>query len=259
VSTPKPEVLNEWVTLYEGSALDVLPTLDRASIAAVVADPPYGVSYQSARRIDKSKRFDVLTGDDVPQSGWFAAVKPTLVETGCLLCFCEWKHSETFRTAMTVAGFHVGAQLVWNRVVPGMGDLTGRPSPAHDLIWFAVHGKYQLPGKRPSSVYTVQRLGGHELVHPTQKPVPLMARLIDDYAPAGGLILDPFAGSGTTAIAAMQTGRRCILIECDSRYCDTIRRRVDLASGTGPGSLFRTADDPALSLFDAPTLVEDFQ
>ena len=55
----------------------------------------------------------------------------------------------------------------------------------------------------------------------------------------GETILDPFAGSGTTAIAAMQEGRRCILIERDPHYCEIIRRRVREADGAAPGTLFR--------------------
>jgi DNA modification methylase len=230
------ERLTDLVTLYEGDCLDVIPTLDR--VEAVLTDPPYGISYQSNMR-HKADRFDVIIGDDIPQVEWMPLCKPIVSEFGCVICFCEWRYAEQFRSGLIEAGFHVGAQLVWDRVVPGMGDPLSRPSPAHDLMWFAVQGKYVLPGARPSSVYRVQRLSGHHLEHPTQKPVPLMQKIIADYTREGDTVLDPFAGSGSTAIAAMKENRRCILIEKDTKYCQVIRNRVARANGTDSNSLFR--------------------
>ncbi len=63
-------------------------------------------------------------------------------------------------------------------------------------------------------------------VHPTQKPVALMRRIINDYTEPGDLILDPFCGSGTTGVACVQTGRRFIGIEIDEGYADIARARI---------------------------------
>lgn len=63
--------------------------------------------------------------------------------------------------------------------------------------------------------------------------------------PAGAVILDPFAGSGTTGVAAIAEGRRCILIEKEPKYVDICRRRVDEALARGPQSLFRDCTEPA--------------
>ena len=64
-------------------------------------------------------------------------------------------------------------------------------------------------------------------LHHTQKPVEVLAPLIEYAVPLGGLLLDPMAGSGSTAVAARQLGRRCVLIEADEHYCETTARRLD--------------------------------
>ena len=61
--------------------------------------------------------------------------------------------------------------------------------------------------------------------HPTSKPVELLSRLIRNSSQRGDVVLDPFAGSGSTLIACEQLGRRCVAVELDARYCDVIRRR----------------------------------
>lgn len=240
MTTSRPEQLAPGVTLYEGDCLDVLRTLEPGSVDAVITDPPYGIRFQSAWRTE-TKRFDEIANDGKPFVWWLHTAADLLKPTGCLVCFCRWDTAEAFRTTIELAGLKIGAQLVWDRVGHGMGDLSGRPSPQHDIMWFAVKGKYKLPGSRPSSVYRCQRISGNDLRHPNEKPLRLMRDLIVDYVPAGGRVLDPFGGSGTTAVAAMLEDRECVSIELDPAHCDTIRRRVRECDGRGQGSLFAAA------------------
>ena len=221
------------VTVVEGDCLDVLRGIPDESFDAVIADPPYGMSFQSAWRTEKTERFDKIANDDQPFVWWLRDAARVLKPGGCLLCFCRWDSAEAFRQAIGWAGLKGQTQLVWDRVIHGMGDLTGRPSPQHDTIWFACKGKYQLPGSRPSSVVRCQRLGGEELEHPNQKPVKLLRELIRDYVPRGGAVLDPFTGTGSTIVAAACEDRIAVGIEIDPAYAAIARRRVADAMGSG--------------------------
>jgi site-specific DNA-methyltransferase (adenine-specific) len=222
----------EPVRVIRGDCLDVLRALPDGCVDAVITDPPYGISYQSARRTG-SERFPKIANDAQPFVWWLPEAARTLAPGGCLVCFCRWDTAEAFRLAIGWAGLRIGAQLVWDRMVHGLGDPSSRPAPQHDVMWFAVRGRYQLPDRRPTSVYRAQRIGGDQLEHPNQKPADLMRGLIRDYAPAGGVILDPFAGSGTTGVAAISEGRRAILIEKEPAYADIAERRIREAMGTG--------------------------
>lgn len=72
---------------------------------------------------------------------------------------------------------------------------------------------------------------GRTRVHPTQKPVGLIAAILRDYSQTGDVILDPFGGSGSTLIACEQLGRRCRMMEIDPHYCDVIIRRWEAFTG----------------------------
>lgn len=89
-----------------------------------------------------------------------------------------------------------------------------------------VKGKYSFPGSRPKDLVTFPKINSSKMVHPTEKPVGLLANLISSVTKPGDLILDPFAGSGSTLVAAKKTGRRFIGIELDDDYFVTAQRRI---------------------------------
>jgi DNA modification methylase len=84
-------------------------------------------------------------------------------------------------------------------------------------------------GKRVHNIIRCKKNRTVGMLHPTEKPVPVMQWLIEALCPAGGLVLDPFMGSGTTLVAAKLLGRRAIGIELDATHCQTA---VDRLTGT---------------------------
>lgn len=117
-----------------------------------------------------------------------------------------------------------------------MGDLHGAPAPAHDVMWFATKGRFRFSRGRLSSVIRARRLHGAALTHPTEKPLELMARLVKAVCPEGGLVLDPFSGSGATGAAALSVGCRYVGIELEERFVAESRERL-AAMGRGPARL----------------------
>lgn len=134
--------------------------------------------------------------------------------------------------ALRLAGFTVKSVLVWDRMHHGMGDLKGSFAPRYDTCIFATKGRYILPNGRPDDVIQCQRLNSAELVHPNEKPVALMRELIEATTAPGALILDPFAGSGSTLAAAALTGRQYIGIEISEEHHATAQRRALEATKT---------------------------
>jgi DNA modification methylase len=155
----------------------------------------------------------------------------------------DWRHMGE----LLVAGRHVFTELknmvVWNKTNAGMGTFY---RSKHELIFVFKHGTASHTntfglgdsGRYRTNVWDhagISSIGGkrdEELaMHPTVKPVALVADAIRDCSRRGEIVLDCFAGSGTTLIAAEKTGRRARIIEYDPVYCDTIIRRWEAYTG----------------------------
>lgn len=209
--------------LWLGDCLEVMATWPSGSASAVVTDPPYGIDYQSARRIDRAQWKPKIANDTTPFV-WFLPQAARIAPL--TLCFCRWDVQEAFRSAMAWAGMCVRSQVIWDRCSHGMGDLNGTPAPQHDVIWMGVSGDYTLPGKRPTTIVRSQRLPGDALEHPNEKPVDLMEALVGSYSPADAVIVDPFAGSGATGVAAIRLGRSFWGCEIEPKYFELATRRI---------------------------------
>lgn len=203
-------------TLHLGDCLEYLRTLPNGSVDAVVTDPPYGMGYRSSMA---GKFGDcAIVGDE----STFArdAVLAWAEERGIpSLVFGNWRVP---RPAQTLA------LLTWDKGDHvGMGDLSIPWKPNTEEVYVIGKGFY---GHRDSSVLRHNAVSPNfqhtqePREHPTQKPVSLMLDLIAKCPP--GTILDPFAGSGTTGVAAIRMGRNFIGCEISPEYHAIATRRL---------------------------------
>ena len=133
------------------------------------------------------------------------------------------------------AGAILKTPIVWDKGNWTSGDLAGDYGNQCELILFAHKGRHKLKDGRPSNLWRVSRDPAGE--HPTPKPVALMARCIHNSVDKGGVVLDPFMGSGSTGVAAIREGCHFIGIELEPKYFDISCRRIE-------------AEDNQLSIFD---------
>lgn len=212
--------------LLFGDALELIKKIPSNSIDAIITDPPYGMDYQSAWRIDPEKRFKKIANDKKPFIWFLYDAFRVIKDGGSIICFSDWKNQKTWEDAMIIAGFEVKSQVIWDREVHGMGDLKASFGPQHDVIWFGIKGKFNFPNKRPKSVIRAQRISGDNLVHPNEKPVSLMEKLIEAVVPISGHILDPFMGSGSTGQAAKNMRIDFTGIEMNKDYFEIAQKRL---------------------------------
>ena len=200
--------------------------MEAGSVDAIITDPPYGINYvsQTRARIKNDKSPFIWFLYDA-----FRVLKSGESGRGSLVCFTRWDVQQTFIDAMKLAGFQVKSEVIWDKVFHGMGDTRAAFAPSHENIIFAVKGKFSFPGHRPKDVVSFMKLSSSQMVHPTEKPVGLLANLITSVTKPGDLILDPFAGSGSTLVAAKKTGRRFIGIELDDEHFEKAQRRIEEA------------------------------
>jgi site-specific DNA-methyltransferase (adenine-specific) len=197
------------IELWHGDCLDHVDLLDRAEV--LVSDPPYGIAYNSGSR--RATLAASIEGDhDTSLRDWVLGLwgqKPALV-------FGSWKKPRPD---------HTHTRLVWDtKGALGMGDLSVPWKPSDQEIYVIGKG---FAGPRTTNVLTcapVQATARNGRVHPHQKPVPLMRMLLEKCPP--GVVIDPFAGSGSTLVACAQLGIPAIGIEVDRDYCQIAARRI---------------------------------
>lgn len=217
---PDPYYSDEMVALYHGDCLDLLPAL-RAY--AVVTDPPYALNYTSdsvAGKIfnDKARDFWRLLFR-LPEA--FA-----LTEARTLAMFTRWDVWGDVAAQMHKLWPPCNC-VVWDKDDTGRGNCN-HVGNAHELVYVSAPADHvmRIGSRRPHNILRHRKITPGTMVHPTEKPVALLGDLVEMMCPEGETVLDPFAGSGPTLLAARLLGRRAIGIEWEERYCEAAARRL---------------------------------
>lgn len=204
----EPYYSDDYATIYHGDCREVLPSLPK--VGAIVSDPPYGMAWGftgqgsgKGAQGGRGSRFSGATikGDAAPFDPSHLIGYPTVVLWGM-------HHYPQH--------LHRGSVLVWVKKYP---DAFGTFLSDADIAWANTgHGVYCSPVVNPARFQ-------HERQHPTQKPVNVMEWCIDGWG-GTGIVCDPYAGSGTTLVAAKNLGRESIGIEIEERYCEIAAERL---------------------------------
>lgn len=241
MTTPYYE--DEWVTLYHGDCLEVMAELE--AVQHVITDPPYSEHvHGSARRRnithrDRGARYGADTRRKVDLG--FTHLTPEL-RTACAMRFAElaerWvltfsdiESAPLWRGDMEAAGLDYVRTGAWIKIGSTPQFSGDRPATGFEAITIChPKGRKRWNGGGKHAVWSVpivlDRGNNGARLHTTQKPEELMLSLVDLFTDPGDIILDAFAGSGTTLVAAKSLGRRAIGVEMDERYCETAAKRL---------------------------------
>ena len=243
-----------------GDCLAVLPLLPRGIADLLIADPPYNLDkdFHGSRfsRMDDAA-YEAYTGQ------WLDAALPCLKPNGSVYVCCDWRSSAVIGRVLE-SRLHVRNRITWQRE-KGRGAKKNWKNSMED-IWFAtvsedysfdadavrqrrrVLAPYRDKGQpkdwqetkdgrfrdtAPSNFWDDISIPywsmSENTAHPTQKPEKLMAKLVLASCPKGGTVLDPFLGSGSSAVTAKKLGRHFVGIEQNPRYCVWCEKRLELA------------------------------
>lgn len=203
-------------------------------------DPPYGVKYTGG-----TKKWRMLENDD--EVNMYAACLPgiraaTTPQAALYLAFAS-NHGRSVYNAIAEGGYEPRAMIVWNKNHAQFGAMGSQYKQKHEPVAFTHrpdmpivygHKKNQTPHwygpANEVTVWDIKRSSKNEY-HPTQKPVELVARAMQNSAPPACLVYEPFSGSGTAIVTAEQMRRRCNAIEIEPRYVDVAIRRWQNLTG----------------------------
>jgi site-specific DNA-methyltransferase (adenine-specific) len=212
---------------------DLARLLEGRQADMLLTDPPYNVGYEGKTPERLTISNDVMAPEEYQRFliGAFTTAASHLKPGGA---FYLW-HADTgglaVRSACAEAGLPVRQCLVWVKsvLVPGRQDYQWRHEPC--LYGWAEGAAHTWLSDRSQTTVLEFDKPARSADHPTMKPVALFTYLMGNSCRPGGLVLDPFAGSGTTLIAAERTGRAAALVELDPHYCDVIVRRFEAFTG----------------------------
>lgn len=233
----RPYYEQSGVTIFHGDCRDVLPALE--PVDHIITDPLYSEHTHAKQWIGSA-----LTDDGKPRVSTafkelgFEALTPALRHDVCreavrvakrwILTFSDVESIWLWKEDVRAAGLDYVRTCIWDKVDSAPQFTGDRPANSAEAIICAHQkGKKRWNGGGSRSVFrhAVNAEKGAK-PHPSTKPEPLMAELIHLFTDAGDVILDPFGGSGTTAVAAKRLGRACILIEAQEKYCEIAANRL---------------------------------
>ena len=230
-----PFYADDRATIYKGDCLQVMSDLDDESIDIVCTDPPYSSGGRNAaemRSRGSMRRADGKHGkwfgtDNLTAHGFAMLVRYVFLELyrlcrpgGHLFSFIDWRQWPVLAGTAETAGWTIRGCLVWDKVHFGMGN------GFRQQCEFILHASKGTADNflRHDLGTVFQHKRDKDDRHPTMKPAQLLEKLIS--AVPGDVVLDPFAGSGSSLVAAAAAGRRSIGIELAEEYCELAASRL---------------------------------
>jgi DNA modification methylase len=229
--------------IIHGDCLDIMGRLPDESIEMIFTDPPYGHSNHDGdwnARLNSHRGIDnkPIANDDQESmrrvvSGMLEHAARLLKHDCCCCCCCGGGGPKpTFAwlaQRMDQSGLDFFHSVIWDKGNPGLG---WRYRRQHEMVMVAhrTGGRLRWADDNVTQRNVICAAAPRERVHPNEKPLELVRRFISLHTLPGDIVLDPFAGSSTTAVACVELGRRFICIEQDAQYVAVGKRRVEDAA-----------------------------
>jgi adenine-specific DNA-methyltransferase len=253
--------------IIHGDSRATIPTI-KTPIDCVITDPPYGMDFASNFAKGQGKDFTKkIEGDlTLPEAiKLFHCIMGPIIEKmadeceiyiftawhvldhwmpACMdLAFCQpngeltnwWmindkgKRVPGYPENKFDTGIRIKQMLIWEKGYPGLGDLKANWGCGHEVILYLKKGRREVPERR-SAILHYDKLPTGKNIHPTEKPVPLLRKLIEMSTSPGDFVVDPFSGSGSTSAAAQELGRNSLAFEIDEQYIERSRSRLEMKS-----------------------------
>ena len=214
--------------VYNVDCIEGMKAMPNESVDLIVTDPPYLISYKTNYRKDKSHKFGKeIANDNDPYviSEYIKECHRIMKDNTAMYMFCSFDKVDFFKQELEKY-FKVKNMIVWVKNNHTAGDLKAQFGKKYELVFLVNKGRALFNGKRLTDVWEFDRVVGNNQLHQNQKPVELIEQCIIKHSNVGDVVFDGFMGSGTTAIACLNTDRKYIGFELDEEYYKIAEQRI---------------------------------
>jgi site-specific DNA-methyltransferase (adenine-specific) len=221
--------------LYNGDCIEIMKTLPKEYIDFILTDPPYNISKENNFSTMRNKRVGIDFGDwdkNFDLFSWLEYGISLLNKNGSMFIFNSWRNIGEIAKFAEKIGMDTKDCFRWEKSNPIPRNRDRRYIADYEFgVWLVkknakwVFNRQNEKFERPKFISSVTS-GKERTKHPTQKPISLMAHLLKIHSNENDLILDPFLGSGTTAVACEKLNRKWIGIELNEEYCEITKQRI---------------------------------
>ena len=203
---------------------DVEKLMNGEKADMVFCDAPYGYEYKS----NHQDKYKMLQNDDRILD-FISAIWDTMQDNCPVYEFCGWQSLKQWLEYFENTNLDLKNIIIWKKNNWSMGDLKGAYAGQYEVILYLNKGRVELSGARDTDIWEFNR--EPPKMHPTMKPIDLIAYALNKSSKKGEIVLDCFGGSGSTLIACEQLNRKCYMMELDPIYCDVIINRWEKFTG----------------------------
>ncbi len=217
--------LNQYIV---GDCLEIMKEMEDNSVDLIVTDPPYGIDYKTNHRKNKSHEFCSPISNDqnlLKMEFWLSMMARVLKDNSAIYLFTNHDKIDEVKPLFS-RWFTYKNTITWVKNNWTAGDLECQFGKQTELILYGNKGRAPIIGLRCSDVWHASRVVGDDQYHQNQKPVDLIGQCIRKHAGHDALVLDPFAGSGTTAVACTELNRNWICIDIEPKYKEIAMKRL---------------------------------
>ena len=248
--------MTEAVEVRHQEATVLLASLATGSVPMIFADPPYGIGYHSNYYRNRNPHAPVANDWDFQVEDFLSGAARALADGGALYLCCRWDVWPQW-VAPLPRSLKLKTVIAWVKDNWSAGDLNGTFGNQWEAVLFITKGRHLLRGKRWPNVWEFARVPHKQMLHPTQKPLGLVERAITSSTDEGDLVVDPFSGSGTTALAARNTNGLYLVGDVDPQMVRLTKERLGLEAPIGKAGPARSArvdfSEQIAHSFGAPT------
>ena len=231
--------------IYNEDCIEGMKNISDNSIDLIVTDPPYLVKYKTGRRKDKSHKFTKeILNDDNEQllKDYIKECHRIMKDDTAMYMFCSSNKVDFFKQELDQY-FTIKNMIIWVKNSHTAGDLQSAFGRKYEIVFLVNKGRSKFNGTRLTDVWEFKRVAGKGQLHQNQKPVEMIEQCIEKHSNENDVVFDGFMGSGTTAIACINTNRNYIGFELDEEYYEISIKRINNHAEDKQIDLFEVMDN----------------